>query len=225
MGKLGFDNLWIGGIMAFVRTITYTILLNGRTHDFIKPERGLRQGDPLSHFLFILFAETLVNPLNNAEATWSLNEIRLSPSRPSVHHLLFADDSLLLCKVIVQEGTKIKRCLKVYGDVSGHVINNLKSSIIFGAKIIETIKQVIKGVLGITKEGGEGAYVGLPECFSGSQRNQLNFIQEKLMSQLHGWFAKSLSQGGKEILLKLVALALPSMQCHASSYPKTYARN
>ena len=195
--KMGFDRQWINWVMACVSTVSYSVLLNGSLHGFIRPERGLRQGDPLSPFLFIMCAEALVGTLHQSESSGKLNGIRLGTGGPSVHHLLFADDSLLLCKANEEESAELMRCLKIYGEASGQCINYQKSSIIFGAKITEEKKVTVKGVLGIEQEGGEGAYLGLPECFKGSKHELLNFISEKLQSRLHGWYAQALSQGGK----------------------------
>lgn len=96
--RLGFDRVWVRWIMACVSSVSYSVLLNGSSHGFIKPERGLRQGDPLSPFLFILCAEALVNCLNNSALKGNLHGIQIGPLGPSVHHLLFGDDSLRICK-------------------------------------------------------------------------------------------------------------------------------
>ena len=201
--------------MACVSTVSYSVLLNGASHGFIKPERGLRQGDPLSPFLFILCAEALVNGLNMSAELGKLHGIKLGASGPAVHHLLFADDSLLMCKANALEAEEIMMCLKRYGDASGQLINPLKSSVIFGSKVPADVKTEVQGILDIDKKGGEGTYLGLPECFSGSKRQLLSFIRSKLHGRLNGWFAKALSQGGKEILLKSVCLSLPiyAMSC------------
>lgn len=118
--------------MECVRTVSYTVLLNGRAHGFVKPERGIIQGDSLSPFLFILCAEILVSVMNNPERAGSLTGIRLDSSGPMVQHLFFADDSLFLCKVFAEDIMEIKRCLHLYEVASGQVINYSKSSIIFG---------------------------------------------------------------------------------------------
>lgn len=67
--NLGFDRVWIRWVMACVSTVSFSVLLNGRSHGFIKLERGIRQGNPLSPFLFILCAEALISCLNQAEVS------------------------------------------------------------------------------------------------------------------------------------------------------------
>lgn len=133
--KMGFDRVWTRWVMTCVRTMSYSILLNCQAHAFIKPERGIRQGDPLSPFLFILCTEALINVLNVAEKKGKLHGIKLAPTGPAVHHLLFADDNLMMCRADVAESSVLMDCLKQYGEASGQKINKLKSSIIFGAKI------------------------------------------------------------------------------------------
>ena len=69
--------------------------------------------------------------------------------------------------------------------------------------------------LGIEKEGGKGTYLGLPECFSASKTEMLAYIYDKLKDMLSGYFARLLSQSGKEVLLKTVAMVMPiyAMSC------------
>lgn len=149
-----------------------------------------------------------------------MHDIKLAKRCPSVHHLLFADDSLLLGKSSQSEAEEIMRCIELYGEALGQRVNFQKSSIIFGSKVPEETKTRVTAVTGIEQEGGEGSYLGLPECFSGSKRKLLSFIREKLQGRLNGWFAKSLSQGGKEILLKSVGLVLPIFAMSCFKIPK-----
>lgn len=189
--------------------------MNGKSFGHITPERGIRQGDPLSPFLFILCAEALVHVMDRAEQNGSLTGMKLTRNCPSVQHFLFADDSMFPCKASLCECTELLRCLKLYEDSSGQVINFQKSAITFGANIDPVMRRLLAEILQIENEGGEGNYLGLPECFSGSKHKLLAFIGEKLNERLRGWFAKKLSHGGKEVLLNSIAMVLPvyAMSC------------
>lgn len=153
--------------------------------------------------------------MNRAELEGNITGMRLTTNCPPIQHLLFADDSLLLCQATLKECANFLRCLELYGKASGQEINFHKSSITYGADIDEVTKRLLAELLEIENEGGAGTYLGLPECFSGPKQQLLAFIGEKLGKRLSGWYAKTLSLRGNEVLLKSIAIALPvyAMSC------------
>jgi len=97
--QLGFHDTWIRWIQECISTVSYSLLINNEPQGFFQPTRGLRQGDPLSPYLFIICMDVLARTLQNH----SLNVktgigIKLAPAASCIPCLLFADDSLLFCK-------------------------------------------------------------------------------------------------------------------------------
>jgi len=84
--------------MLCITSVQYRVLLNGQPRGLIIPERGLRQGDPLSPYLFILCTEVLIANIRKAKQGKMFTGIKVATASPSVSHLLFAYDSLYFCK-------------------------------------------------------------------------------------------------------------------------------
>ena len=84
MRKMGFCDQWIGLITVCVKKITYLILVNRELKGLIHPSRGLRQGDPLSPFLFLLCTEGLHDLIKKAASNDDINGFRLCKSGPKL---------------------------------------------------------------------------------------------------------------------------------------------
>ena len=128
---MGFSNRWIMLVMACVSTVSYSIVVNGAQCGRIVPSRGLRQGNLLSPYLFLLYAEGLSSLLKVAEKDGAINGVATSRLGPKVSHLFFVDDSLLF----FAEGDCHTRLhiLQTYEKASGQSINIDKSRILFSS--------------------------------------------------------------------------------------------
>jgi hypothetical protein len=112
MIRLGFDMEFVNILMACVRSVKYKIRFNDQeTEDFL-PSRGLRQGDPLSPYLFLICAEGLSSALAHREEVGGIDGVRVCRNTPSVSHLLFADDSLILMKANLTNAASLNEVLE-----------------------------------------------------------------------------------------------------------------
>ncbi|KAG2304864.1 hypothetical protein Bca52824_033515 [Brassica carinata] len=119
----------------------------------------------------------------------------------------------------------VMEVLAVYEAATGQTINLEKSSVIFGAHIHQDSRDIIHDILGIVKVGGEEKYLGLPEVFSGSKIKSLSFLQENLKDKLTGYQARLMSQGGKEVVIKSVAMSMSVYAMSVFRLPKTTTDN
>ena len=127
MTKLGFAAQWIDTVMGMVSSISFSVLFNGEKLESFKPTRGIPQGDPISPYLFLIAAEGLSCLLKTSSQS-SLAGIQVAPTAPTVNHLLFADDNLLLFKASGEGSSAVSNLLATYCSASGQRINNEKSS-------------------------------------------------------------------------------------------------
>lgn len=131
MKKMGFADQWIELIMKCVSTVRYQVKVNGDLSESFVPQRGLHQGDPLSPYLFLLCAEAFSALLKKGERDGLLAGVKICNGAPSISHLLFADDSLILIRATKGDCSHLRTILQLYVNCSGQMINKVKSAILF----------------------------------------------------------------------------------------------
>ena len=99
MTSLGFPVQWMNLATSTVRSALYSVIVNGELCGYITPSRGIKQGDPLSPYLFLLCAKGLSSLLRRATINHHVKGLLSCNGGVRISHLLFADDCLLFCEV------------------------------------------------------------------------------------------------------------------------------
>lgn len=110
-------------IRRCVTSIKHHVLFNGQPRGNIVPKGELRQGDPLSPFIYILCTEVLISLLNYAETQGKITGMRVSRASPPISHMLFAEASLLFVKAELRECNEVMKAIKTYRKASEQCIN------------------------------------------------------------------------------------------------------
>lgn len=203
MRKLGFSEKMVSLIMSCLNSVSYAMLLNGLLVGNIKPSRGLRQGDPLLPYLFLLCAMGLQDLLKKAESNGDIRGVSICRNGPRVSCLFFADDSVLFCQAKEEERLKILDLLSVYERGSGQKINRDKTNIFFNNNTQQHLQTRIQHILGVPAIRQYEKYFGLPALVGRAKKQSFVYIKERVLRKLQGWKEKLLSQAGREIFNKI----------------------
>lgn len=206
--------------MKCVCTVRYSTLLEGSVVAEFVLERGLRQGDPLSPYLFILVADVLSRLVGRACELGQLLGIKLARGCPMLSHCFFADDALFFMRASVENCTEMRRILDVYCKASGQDVNLDKSGLFFSMNTTQAVKDDICDCLGISDQCAPGLYLGLPTVWERSKISALRFVVEKVRRKMGGWKQRYLSQAGREVLIKAVCNVVPSYAMNCFKFPK-----
>ncbi|XP_074318894.1 uncharacterized protein LOC141655729 [Silene latifolia] len=220
--RMGFDGVWVDRVMNCVRTVSYEVVVNGELSNPIYPGRGLRQGDPISPYLFILCAEVLSSLMKRAVEAGTLHGIRIAPTAPVISHLLFADDSIFFVKAAESEARKVMDILAQYERASGQVINFDKTTVSFSKGTRGDRKERVVAVLGVRVVGVQDRYLGLPTIVGHSKHVISKVIRDKLSKKLQGWRGLLLSKAGREVVIKAVAQSIPTYAMSVFKLPANF---
>lgn len=160
--KFGFSVDWINLIMEYITSVHFSIILNGQAQTPFKPSRGLRQGDPLYPYIFILCMEPLIRTLNNLSLrTKTQVGILSSPHGLRISNLLFADDCLIYSKASPTAARNIFKTLNDFSKASGQQINYHKSTLYFSNNVPSASRINLAQILSIQHKTTIGKYLGI----------------------------------------------------------------
>ncbi|WJZ96626.1 hypothetical protein VitviT2T_015292 [Vitis vinifera] len=208
--KKGFSPKWRKWMNGCLSSVSYAVLVNGSAKGWVKASRGLRQGDPLSPFLFTLVADVLSRMLLRAEERNMLEGFRVGRNRTRVSHLQFADDTIFFSNTREEDLQTLKSLLLAFGHISGLKVNLDKSNI-YGINLDQAHISRLAETLECKASGWPILYLGLPLGGNPRAGGFWDPVIERISRRLDGWQKAYLSFGGR---ITLIQSCLTHMPCY-----------
>ncbi|KAL9661586.1 hypothetical protein QQ045_026410 [Rhodiola kirilowii] len=213
MACFGFPDQFIRWIRACISTAKFSVALNGGMEGYFSSNRGFRQGDPISPYLFTLIMEVLSKILSRESSS---TNFKFHPKcvRINLSHLMFADDVIIFSKANLGSLAKIKAALKLFYTWSGLNVSDDKEREI----------EVMARAMGFQIGRLPFLYLGVPLDGCSLKRSSYNLIIDKMLSKIKSWSAKCLSYAGRLVLIKHVLSTIGSYWMRVLIFPKAVIR-
>lgn len=208
-------------IMNCVTNLDFSILWNGEALPPFTPERGLRQGDPLSPYLFVLCMERLSTIINQKVTNKKWVGIKASQEGLCFSHLFFADDILFFGKATSKQCEAMRETLNMLCDESGQLVSPHKSKIFVSPNVPTSLARDLSTLCGFALTKNLGMYLGVPCIHSKVSERHFQYIIERLNRKLAGWKSDSLNFMGRTTLVQSVTPTIPNYSMQTASLPST----
>lgn len=200
-------------VLSCIKSCIMQIKVNHQISDTWTPTRGIRQGDPLSPYIFVLCQELLVHLIHKKAEEKLFTPVKIVSSGPHIPILCFADDCLIFSKADQKSVDTISEILEEYALASGQNVCWEKSRIIFSANTPINKKQQITEFLGVIPNKRHDKYLGLPFLMGHKKRNLFDQMINRTMNKINIWYNQYLSYAGRLVLIQAVTNVIPATAC------------
>ncbi|XP_072952512.1 uncharacterized protein [Typha angustifolia] len=206
--RMGFPTRWCNWVQACIASPRFALLINGSPTTWITPRSGLRQGDPISPYLFIIVTQVLLGLINEKAAQGLLRGFRVREVQLS--HLLYADDLLFMLEATPANAYSILESLSQYERLTNQRVNYSKSELYLSRRVGAEEGCHLSALLGLKEAGMPFKYLGVLISGRRVKVQEQQELVERISKRLAGWKGTLLSQVGKLTLIKAALLAIPS---------------
>ncbi|GKB79744.1 RNA-directed DNA polymerase, eukaryota, reverse transcriptase zinc-binding domain protein, partial [Tanacetum coccineum] len=214
LGRFGFPEKMVKWIMTCITSSAFSICVNGQAYGYFKGARGLRQGDPISPYLFTLVMEVpnlIISKNIKSDGRFMYHK---GCKDLQLTHLCFADDLMIFCNGDLHSISVIKESLKEFSNYSGLHPNMNKSTIFFGGNVMEPLKGEILKAIPFSIGKLPMKYLKVPllaKCLGISDCKQL---VDKVKDRIGDWKNRFLSYAER---LQLISSVLASLHTYWAS--------
>ncbi|KAJ0454927.1 putative RNA-directed DNA polymerase [Helianthus annuus] len=208
LDQMGFSSKWCSWIKGVLSSARASVLVNGSPTFEFKCHKGMRQGDPISPFLFVIVMEALSCMVNKACSLGIFKGVSLPNGGPIVSHLFYADDAILMGEWSIDNIQNLVRILKCFHVCSGLRINLSKSDLVgVGVQPVEV--EEMADFIGCKVDTFPFKFLGL--CVGSNMNRTMNWqpVVDVFEKRLSIWKASLLSIGGRVVLIRSVLESLP----------------
>lgn len=222
--NMNFPDKWLQLIHQCISTTNFHILINGAATKSFSPNCGLRQGDPLSPYLFLLCLNVFSHHLTNLQLTKKISGVKIAKLQgPKVNHLLFADDCVLFFKANMETCNIVNNLLLRFASISGLKVNTNKSQVYFSPNTPPRFRKLMSKILKCPYSDTIGLYLGNTLDGENMKINSFKHLQSALSNKLQGWKGRFLSQAGRVTLIKSTLASISTYYLSHMHLTKTQA--
>jgi mannosylglycoprotein endo-beta-mannosidase len=207
--KKNFSGKWVDWMKQIIEGGKVGININGEAGGFFRTHKGLRQGDPLSPFLFNLVSDALSTMLDNARTAGEIKGLMAHLIEGGITHLQYADDTIIFLNMDEQSIIYTKFLLYCFENLSGLKINYQKSEVyVLGCSEGQTAK--VAQMFNCNVGQLPMKYLGVMVHNRHMTASELNYVAAKVEKRIPTWQNVGLSSGGKMILVESCLSSVPN---------------